>query len=185
MWQLDHKESWASKNQCFRTVMLEKTLERPLDCKVIQPIYPKGNQSWIFIGRTDAEALILWPPDAKKWLIGKELDVRKDWRQENKGMPEDEMVGRHQQLNGHEFEQTPVVDDRLGSLACCTPWGFRVVHNWATEPKWKARWRRRSQNVITLYTVFWLVGGEVTGQCHIINPQPPIDLWTMWSQSSG
>ena len=105
MWELDHKESWALKNWSFWTVVLEKTLESPVDCKEIQPVHPKGNQSWIFIGRTDAEAEtpILWPPDAKNWLIGKDHDAGKDWRWE-KGMTEDEMVGWHHQLDGHEFE---------------------------------------------------------------------------------
>ena len=95
MWELDHKESWAPKNWCFWTVVLEKTLESLLDCKEIQPVHPKGDQSWIFIGRTDAEAetLTLWPPDGKNWLIGKGPDAGKDWRQEEKGMTEDEMVG--------------------------------------------------------------------------------------------
>ena len=93
MWELDYKESWAPKNWCFWTVLLEKTLESPLDCKEIQPINPKGNQSWIFIGRTDAETPILWPPDVKNWLIGKDPDDGKDWRQEERGMTEDEMVG--------------------------------------------------------------------------------------------
>ena len=103
--ELDHKESWELKNRCFWTVVLEKTLESPLDCKEIQPVLPKGNQSWIFIGRTDAKAEtpILWPPDAKNWLSGKDPDAGKDWRQE-KGMTEDEMVGWHHRLNGHEFE---------------------------------------------------------------------------------
>ena len=106
MWELDCEESWAPKNWCFWTVVLEKTLESPLACKEIQPVHPKGDQSWIFIGRTDAEdeTLILWPPDAKSWLIGKDLDVEKNWRCEEKGMTEDEMVGWHHWLNGHEFE---------------------------------------------------------------------------------
>ena len=106
MWELDYKESWAPKNWCFFTAVLEKTLESPLDCKEIQPVHPKGNQSWIFIGRTDAEAeiLILWPPDGKNWLTGKDPDAGKDWRQEEKGTTEDEMVGWHRQLDGHEFE---------------------------------------------------------------------------------
>ena len=97
MWELDYKESWAPKNWCFRTVVLEKTLESPLECKEIKPVHPKGNQSWIFIGRNDAEAeaLILWPPDVKNWLIGKDPDAEKDWRQEEKGTTEDEMVGWH------------------------------------------------------------------------------------------
>ena len=106
MWDLDHKESWAPKNWCFWTVVLEKTLESPLDCKEIQPVHPRGNQSWIFIGRTDAEAKtpILWPPDVKNWLIGKDPDAGKDWRQEEKGITEDEMVGWHHWLSGHESE---------------------------------------------------------------------------------
>ena len=107
MWELDHKESWVPKNWCFWTVVLEKTLESPLDCKEIQPVNPKGNQSWIFIGRTDAEAEAptLWPTDVKNWLIGKDPDPRKDRRQEEKGTTEDEMAGWHHWLNGHEFEQ--------------------------------------------------------------------------------
>ena len=106
MWVLDYKKSWAMKNWCFWTVMLEKTLESPLACKEIQPIHPKGNQSWIFIGRTNAETEtpILWPPDAKNWLTGKDPDAGKDWRQEEKGMTEDEMVGWHHWLSGHESE---------------------------------------------------------------------------------
>ena len=109
MWELDHKESWAPKNQCFWTVMLEKTLEIPLDYKEIKPVNPKGNESWIFIGRTDAEAEtpILWPPDGKNCLLGKDPDAGKDWRQEEKGTTKDEMVGWHHWFNGHEFEQTP------------------------------------------------------------------------------
>ena len=106
MWELDYKESWARKNWCFWSVVLEKTLESPLDCKEIQPVHPKGNQSWIFIGRTDAEAetLILWPHDVKNQLTGQDPDAGKDWRQEEKGMTEDEMVGWHHWHDGHEFE---------------------------------------------------------------------------------
>ena len=103
MWELNYKESWALKNWCFWTVVLEKTLEGPLDCKEIQPVHPKGDQSWIFIGRTDAEAEtpILWPPDAKSWLIGKDPDAGRDWRWEQKGTTVDEIVGWHHWLNGH------------------------------------------------------------------------------------
>ena len=106
MWELDYKEIWVLKNWCFRTVVLEKTLEIPLDCKDIQPAHPKGNQSWIFIRRTDAEAEtpILWPPDVQNWLICKDHDSGKDWRQEEKGMTEDDMVGWHHWLNRHEVE---------------------------------------------------------------------------------
>ena len=123
MWELDHKESWVLKNGCFRTVMLEKTFESPLDCKEIQPVHPKGDQSWIFTGRTDAEAEtpILWPPDVKSRLIGKDSDAGKDWRQEEKRTTEDEMVGWHHWLDGHEFKQALGVDDGQGSLACCSP----------------------------------------------------------------
>ena len=105
IWELDHKESWAPKNWCFWIVVLEKTLESPLDCKQIKPVNPKGNQSRIFIGRTDAkaEALVLWPPDAKNWLIEKDPDAGKDWRQEEKGTVEDKMVEWHHRLDGHEF----------------------------------------------------------------------------------
>ena len=107
MWELDYKESWALKNWCYWTVVLEKTLESPLDCKEIQPVHPKGNQSWIVFGRTDAEAetSILWPPDVKYWLIGKDTNAGKDWRQEEKGMTEDEMVGWHCRLNEHELSK--------------------------------------------------------------------------------
>ena len=126
MWELNYKESWAPENWCFWTVVLGKTLESPLDCKEIQPVNPKGNQSWIFTGMTDAEAPILWPPDAKSWLIRKDLDTGKDWRQE-KGMTEDEMVGKHHQLNGHEFEQAPGDGERQESLACCSPWGHKEL----------------------------------------------------------
>ena len=112
MWELDYKESWAPKNWCIWSVMLEKTLESPLDCKKIKPVHPKGNQSWIFFGRidTEAEAPILWLPDAKHWLIGKDHDAGDDWRQE-KGTTEDEMVWRHHQLDGHEFEQAQGIGD--------------------------------------------------------------------------
>ena len=111
MWELDYKESWALKNWCLWTVVLEKTLESPLDCKEIQPVHPKGNQSWIFIGKANAETPILWPPDAKSWLTGKDPDAGKDWRQEEKGTTEDEMVEWHHRLYGHEFEQALGVGD--------------------------------------------------------------------------
>ena len=132
--EFDHKESWVQKNWCFWTVVLEKTLESPLDCKEIQPVHPKGNQSWVFTERTDVEAetLIFWPPNAKSWLIWKDPDVRKDWRWEEKGMTEDEMVRWHHWLNGHEFGLTPGVVDGQGGLACCSSWGRRVGHNWVT-----------------------------------------------------
>ena len=125
IWELDHKESWVSKNWCFWTVVLEKTLESPLDYKEVKPISPKGNQSWIFIGRTDAEAEtpILWPHDVKRWLTGK--DPGKDGRQEEKGTTEHEMVGWYHWLSGHEFEQALGNGEGQGSLACCSPWGCK------------------------------------------------------------
>ena len=123
MWELDHKEGWALKNWCFWTMVLEKTLESSLDCKKIKSVHPKGNQSWIFIGRTDAEAPILWSPNAKNWLLRKDPDAGKDWRQEEKGMIENEMVGWHHQLYGHE--QAPGVGNGQGSLTCCSPWGCK------------------------------------------------------------
>ena len=125
MWELDYKESWAPKNWCFWTVVLEKILESPLDCKEIQPVNPKGNQSWIFIGRTDVEPAtpIFWPPDAKNWLLEKTLMLGKSL--EEKRMTEDEMVGWHHQLDGHEFGQALGVGDGQGSLACCSPWGCK------------------------------------------------------------
>ena len=122
-WELDHKESWALKNWCFWTVVLETALESSLDCQEVKPVNPRGNQSWIFIGRTDtkAETPTIWPSDAKNWLIWKNPDAGKDWRQEEKGMTENEMVGWHHWLHGHEFEQAPAVGDGQGSLECCTP----------------------------------------------------------------
>ena len=125
MWESDHKEGWEPKNWCFWTVVLEKTLESPLDCKEIKQVNHKGNQSWIFTGRTDAEAEapVFWPHDIKSWFTGKDPDAGKDWRQEEKGMTEDEMVGWHHWLNGHESEQAPGVGDGQGRLVCCSPWG--------------------------------------------------------------
>ena len=128
MWELDYKESWAPKNWCFwTTVVLEKTLESPLDCKEIQPVHPQGDQSWLFIGRTDVEAEtpILWPPDAKNWLSWKDPDAGKDWGQEEEGTTEDKMVGWHHQLNGDEIEQTLGVGDGQGGLACCDSLGSK------------------------------------------------------------
>ena len=124
MWDLDHKEGWVPKNWCFWTVVLVKTLESTLDCKEIQTVHPKGNQTWISIGRSNAKAEtpILWPSDVKSWLIRKDLDAEKDWRLE-KGMTEDEMSGWHHWLDGYESEWTPGVADVLGGLACCNSRG--------------------------------------------------------------
>ena len=134
MWDLYHKESWEAKIWCFWTVVLEKTLESPLDCMELKPVNPKGNQPWIFIGRSDAkaEAPIFWPPDAKNWLICKDPDAGKDWRQEDKGAAEDEMVGWHHWLDNHEFEQAPGV---LHSEA----WRA-AVHGVAESRTWLSDW---------------------------------------------
>ena len=146
IWELDHKEDWVQKNWCFLTVVLEKTLESSLDSKEIKPVSPKGNQSWIFIGRTDAEVPILWPPDVKSQLTGKDPDAGKDWRQEEKGTTENEMAGWHHWLNGHESEQIPGGREgkevRLGregkevrtGKSGCSPWGHSQTQlsEWTT-----------------------------------------------------
>ena len=137
LWELVYKEGWALKNGCFRTVVLEKTLETPLNSKKIKSVNPKGNQPWIFIGRTDAEteAPILWPPDAKIWLMGKNPDAGENWGQENKGVTEDEMTRWYHWLNGHELEQTQGDSDGQRSLACCSLWGQKSwtwLSDWST-----------------------------------------------------
>ena len=140
MWELDRKEGWAPKNWCFWTVVLEKTLQCPLDCKEIELVHPKGDQSWVFFGRTDAKAEtpILWPPHAKSWLIGKDPDAGKDWGREEKGTREDEIVEWDHQIGGHGFGLTPGVDDGQGGLACCGSWGPKESDtteclNWTEE----------------------------------------------------
>ena len=144
MWELDCEEGWVKKNWCFWTVVLEKTHESPLDCKEIQPVHPKGDQSWVFSGRTDAEAEspVLWPPHAKSWLIGKDSDAGRDWGQEEKRMTENEMAGWHHWLDGHEFEWTLGVGDGQGGLACCDSWGHKELDtterlNWTEQEKKK------------------------------------------------
>ena len=128
MWELDCEESWVPKNWCFWTVVLEKTLESPLDCKEIQPVHPKADQSLVFIGRTyaEAETPLLWPPHVKSWLIGKDPDAGRDWGQE-KGMTEDEMAGWHHRLDAHEFGWTPGVGDGQRGVACCSSWGLKEL----------------------------------------------------------
>ena len=140
MWELNCEQSWVPKNWCFWTVVLEKTLEGPLDCKEFQPVHPKGDQSWVFVERTDAEAEtpILWPPYAKSWLTRKDFDAGRDWGQEEKGTTEDEMAGWHHWLDVCESEWTPGVGDGQGGLACCDSWGRKESDtterlNW-TEP---------------------------------------------------
>ena len=128
IWESDHKEDWVVKNWRFLTAVLEKTHESPMDCKEIKPVNPEGSQLWISIGRTDAEAKgrILWPPDVNSWLIRKDPGAGKDWRQEEKGATEDEMVGWYHWLSGHEFEQALEDSERQGSLMCSCPWA--TVH---------------------------------------------------------
>ena len=135
MWELDCEEGWAPKNWCFWPVVLEKTLESPLDCKEIQPVHSEGDKPWDFIGRNDAEAEtpVLSPPHAKTWLVGKDFDAGKDWGQEEKGMTEDEMVGWHHWLSGLASEQTPGDGERQESLTCCSPRDCRVRHDSETE----------------------------------------------------
>ena len=127
MWELDCEEGWVPKNWYFWTVVLEKTLENPLDCKEIQPVHSEGDQPWDFFGRNDAkpETLVLWPPHAKSWLIGKDSDAGRDWGQEEKGTTEDEMAGWHHWLEGRESEWTLGVGDGQGGLVCCDSWGHK------------------------------------------------------------
>ena len=160
-------------------MVLEKTLEIPLDSKEIQPVHPKGNQSWIFIGRTNAEAKtpILWPPDAKKWLVGKDPDAGKDWGQEEKGTTEDEMVTWLHRLNGHEFGQTPGNSEGQGSLACCSSMGSqRVRYDWVTEQQQqRLGCRCWSRITIVLLTV---VGCEVLESVQDIGSKRGSEIWT-------
>ena len=151
----DCEESSAPKNWCFWTVVLEKTLESPLDCKEIQPVHPKGDQSWVFFGRTDVEAetLILWPPHAKSWLVGKDPDAGRDWGQE-KGTTEDEMAGWHHRVYGQEFEWTPGVGDGRGGLECCSPWG-RKVSDTTERPNWTDNGRKAGSTMcVTTFISF-------------------------------
>ena len=139
MWELDCEESWAPKNWCFWTVVLEKTLESPLDCKEIHSVHCKGDQPWVFFGRNDAKAetLLLWPPHAKSGLTGKDSDARRDWGQEEKGTTEDEMARWHHWLDGRESEWTPEVGDGQGGLVCCYSQGCKEsrLSDW-TELNW-------------------------------------------------
>ena len=164
MWELGYKESWAPKNWCFWTVVLEKTLESPLDFKENQPVHPKGDQSWVFISRTyvEAETPILWLPGEKRWLIGKEPDAGNDWGQEEKGMTEDEIAGWHHRLNGHGFGWTLGVGDGQGGLACCGSWGRKELDmperlNWTELTSWQIHGK-------TMETVrdFVFLGSKIT-----------------------
>ena len=163
MWELDYKESWIPKNWCFWTVMLEKLLESPLDCKEIQPDHSKGNQSWIFIGRTDAEAEtpIPWPPHTKSWLIGKDSDAGRDWEQE-KGTTEDEMAGWHHWLDGCESEWTPGVGDGQGGLACGNSWG-RKESDTTEQLNWTERLHIFCTSILVYECTFMLMYESVYG----------------------
>ena len=157
MWELDCEESWAPKNWCFWTVVLEKTLESPLNCKEIQPVHPKGDQPWVSIGKTDVEAKtpILWPPHSKSWLIWKDPDAGKDWRQEEKGTTEDEMVWWHHRLDGHESEWTPGVGDGQGGLVYCVSWGHKESDN-TEQVNWTELTFKTEILTWTQSSQFWL-----------------------------
>ena len=173
---MDHKEGWALKNWCFQTVVLERTLESPLDCNIKQ-VHPKGNQPWIFIGRTDAEVEtpILWPPDEKNWLIWEDPDAGKEWRQEEKGRTEDETVGSHHQLNGREFEQTLGDSEGQGGMACCSPWGCRELD---TTEDWTPLNVRSSLHVEHMLSWTWLRTE------HLWMSGPPC-MWNICRMSPG
>ena len=183
MWELDYKESRVLKNWCFWTVVLEKTLESPLDCKEIQPFHSKENQSWVFIGRNDAKAEtpILWPPHEKSWLIGKDPGIGRDWGQEEKGMTEDVMAGRPSHwLDGREFKWTPGVGDGQGGLACCDSWGCKELNtterlNW-TEPSFSFPFILLSQKLEVKLSVncSTLLGKIIFVLC-------PLGLWSFTS----
>ena len=156
MWELYCEEGWVLKNWCFWTVVLEKTLESPLDCKEIQPIHSEGDQLWDFFGRNDAKAetLVLWPPHAKSWLIGKDSDFGRDWGQEKKGTTEDEMAGWHHWLNGRESEWTPGVDDGQGGLACCDSWG-RKESDMTERVNWTDRQKSSFSRTNVVFISIW------------------------------
>ena len=151
MWELNWEESWAPKNWCFWTVVLEKIFESPLDSKEIQPVHSKGDQSWVFFGRNDAKAEtpVLWPPHAKSWLIRKDSDAGRDWGQEEKGMTEDEMAGWHHRLDEREFEWTLGVGDGHGDLECCNSWGQTQPSDWTELRVWAYA---TGHNVLTICT---------------------------------
>ena len=161
MWELEHEESWVPKNLCFWTVVLEKTFESPLDCNKIKTVNPKGNQFWIYIGRADveSEASIIWPPDVKNWLIGKDPDAGKDWGQEEKGTTEDEMVGWHHWLDGYVFKLAPGVTDGMRDWHDQSMGFQRVRHNWVT-PEY-------CQNVIALYGGRWYQESSWWSFCNV------------------
>ena len=179
MWELDYKESWALKNWCFWTVVMEKTLESPLDFKEVQPVHPKGDQSWVFIGNTDVEAEtpVLWLLDVKNWLIGKDSDAGKDWRREEKGTTEDVMAGWHHWLNGYEFEQAPGVGDGQGGLACCSRWGHRELD--ATE---RLNWTELIHVIFYMYNICKMFSHVIYKQLDLVNYHCPCLQKRNWGQ---
>ena len=150
MWELDHKEGWVPKNQYFWIMVLEKTLESPLDIKEIKPVNPKGNQAWIFIGRTDTEVPILCSANVKSQFTGKDPNAGKDWGQEKKEATEDEMAGWHHWLNGHEFEETPGDSEGQGSLSCRDPWALKYWCTWCLQELDTSKWLNNKQSLWNL-----------------------------------
>ena len=184
MWELDYKESWALKNRCFWTVVLEKTLESPLDCKEIQPVHSEGDQSWVFIERADAETetAILWPPHAKSWLIGKDPDPGRDWGQDEKGTTEDEIAGWYHWLDApklDEFGSTPGIGDGQGGLLCCNSWDRKDLDmtewlNWTV-----LRYEKMQQDEILSWTI---TRTQVSGDLWLLRPSPIIAHWVAYQQ---
>ena len=180
MWELDCEEGWVPKNWCFWTVVLEKTLESPLDCKEIQPVHPKGDQSWVFIGVTDAKAEtpILWPPHAKSCLIGKDSDAGRDWGQEEKGMTGDEMTGWHHWLGGHEFEWTLGDGDGQGGLSCSSPWDHKELDTTERLNDWTEVWTESGLVPVATSPYPWILS-----KSHLTNINPVVAnrdlLWTI------
>jgi len=183
MWELDCEESWAPKNWCFWTVVLEKTLESPLDFREIQPVHSGGNQPWVFFGGNvaEAEAPVLWPPHAKSWLIGKDSDAGRDWGQEEKGTREDEMAGWHHWLDGRESEWTPGDGDGQEGLACCNSWGCK---EWDTELNLfliKFLFWKNNQNKTKVYHFFFVTKNKLIVSLHA----PKCRNLRMWNHSRG
>jgi len=178
MWELNHKESWLLKNWCFWTLVL-KTLGSLLNCKEIKPVNLKRNQFWICIGKTDAEAEapILWPPISKNWLIREDHDAGKDWRQEEKGMSEDEMVGWHHRLNGHEFKEVLRDGEGQGNLACGSPWGCKEMDRteWLNNNLIMKSFKSR------VFSGWWQKGNEREKEWEDASPLPTLKVeWAMW-----
>ena len=182
MRELGCEESWAPKNWCFGTVVLEKTLESPLDCKEIQPVYPKGNQSWISVASTDSEAEtpIFWPPDAKNWLTRQDPEVGKNWRRQEKGTIEDEMVRWHHCLDGHEFEKALGVGDGQGSLACCSPRSRKEL-DMTEQLYWIEQWWLDCDPVDMIWTLLSTNCQEGRSRQDWSGIADSLTLWILWA----